>query len=286
MDSVNVPEVQFRPIQLTIVDLIAVLFPAFLWLILLVTTFYLFWPDSPIRPVSPPRVLQELMASATSTSIWAFTTVIVTALIGYALKPLAMGIAERLLGLPILEPGLKVLGKLHFSRYADKMARRSIRFCELEFPFDCLHDDEDYFKKLSTYFETRLECPIAALPAHSLFSVAKRFLRLASPAMWEESERMEAEARMAGVVLLAALYSSFLSVVAMCKYRTDLWEIGFWFLVSLSATLVLALGFMRMRDREVTYTYINTLLVLSEITAVGNSEHSVKSVATSPASGA
>ena len=272
VDFVKAPEAQFRPIPLTIADLIAIFLPGLLWLLLLVTTYYVLWPDSPVHPASPSRVLAYFAARTTSNWLTGLAAIVLAALIGYGLKPLAMEATARLMSLPALEPALKALGRLHFQRHYAKMARRSIRFCDLRFPYDCLHEDEDYFKRLKAYFEARLGCTIEALPAHSVFTVVKRYLRLASPPMWEESERMEAEVRMSGVLLLAVLYSFLLSLVALLRYRSDLWELGAWCVASLLATIGLTLGFLHMRDMEVSYNYINCLLVLSQSTPSGPAE--------------
>ena len=68
---------------------------------------------------------------------------------------------------------------------------------------------------------------------------------------------MEAEVRMAGSLFLAAIYSVVLHLV--------LWSFGYsggglWVVLSFVAALVLAVGFNKLRLREVGYTYLNFLL--------------------------
>ena len=267
MEILKTPDVQFRPIQLTIVDLIGIFFPGFAWLTLVLTTFYVFSPDPPVHPASPTRILQGLPAQFASTWTLALGAVASAILIGYALKPLAMGMTERLLRIKMVEPALRHATKLGMRGLWEKMSRRCVRFPDLKFPFDCLHEDQEYFRILVSYFESHLHCQVATLPGHGLFTLTKRFLRLSAPPLWEESEHMEAEARMVGSTLLAALYSFFLSVLALLRYRSEWWEIGSWCALSAVAVAVLSLSFIRTRDREVSYTYINSLLLLSTMTS-------------------
>lgn len=281
MEFVKTPETQFRPLPLTIIDLIAILLPGLLWLILFVTTFDVLWPRSPVVPATPSRVLLAFVTQAAPNWLTSLSALVMAALIGYGLKPLAMGITEKLLASPMLEPGLKIMGGLHFRRYKEKMNNKHIRFCDLRFPFDCLHEGEPYFTKLKEYFRVTLGCDVSTLPSHSMFTVAKRFLRISCPPLWEESERMEAEVRMCGTTLLAALYSFFLSLIAIARYRTDFWELGFWCFASLGAASVLTSDFIHTRDREVTYNYINCLLAISQLSEKPNPQHAGE-VGTSP----
>ena len=85
-----------------------------------------------------------------------------------------------------------------------------------------------------------------------------------SPACWEECERLEAEVRMNGAMYLAALFSFFLSAWAIILIHAYWQELISWMIASIISSLVLLAAFMHMRDREVFYTYLNTLLVLTE----------------------
>jgi hypothetical protein len=259
----NAPDVQFRPIPLTIVDLIAILFPGILWLLLFVTTYELI---SQKVPLAPWDVLNHLSGQISS---WpsGFGIFVTAALIGYAFKPLALETAESLVRVRLLEPIVKMVTHRHFRHYANKMRARSIRFHDLKFPFDALHSDEVYFIKLQRYFEERFDCKIDTGGGYNLFMFVKRHLRLISPAMWEECERLEAEVRMSASMLLAATYSLALAVFAILRYRTDVVKLTCWGAASLFATCALISGFMHTRDNEVSYAYVNCLLVVADSTS-------------------
>ncbi len=257
----SAPEAQFRPIPLTIVDLIAILLPGFLWLILFATTFEVLRQQT---PVVPWRVFQGMADRAASNWLIGAGILVMAALVGYVLKPIALQAAEFVVRLRIMEPVLEVVTRPHFRRYARKMHERGIRLRDLRFPFDALHRDEGYFLKLKAYFEHHFDCQIETGSGYSLFMFVKRHLRLTSPAMWEECERLEAEVRMSASLLLAVAYSLVLSVVAMVRYRADPLELGFWFAISLAASLAVVSGFMHIRDNEVSYAYVNCMLVVSQ----------------------
>jgi hypothetical protein len=83
---------------------------------------------------------------------------------------------------------------------------------------------------------------------------------------------MEAENRLSGATLLAALYSTVLSVIAIGRYHRPDWELASWCIASVGAALTLTLSVMQVRERDVSYNYINCLLVLSEIEQTRDSE--------------
>jgi hypothetical protein len=175
-----------------------------------------------------------------------------------------MQIVEFLTGHIIPNWFQSFLRKPYLGRYAAKMEASHIRLSELAFPFDLIHQDEPYFQRLKEHFERSLGCPISSLPVRGLFTVVKRYLRLASPPLWEESERMEAEVRMSGSMFLVACYSLVLSAMAIVRYWTISDFLASWFVVSFIAGIGLLGGFFYLRHREVSYTYINALLVLDD----------------------
>jgi hypothetical protein len=255
----SAPEAQFRPIPLTIVDLIAIFLPGFLWLILVATTLDVIRKAT---PVVPWRAFQGMADIAVKNWIVGLGIVAMAALVGYVFKPLALQGAEGLVRIRWLEPVLKFATRRHYRKYAEKMGK--IRVTALRFPFDAIHQDEAYFSRLKDYFEHRLGCAIESRSGYSLFMFVKRHLRLASPAVWEECERLEAEVRMSASTLLAVVYSLLLSMVAMVRYRTNLVELSAWFLLSAVACFAVVSGFMHIRDNEVSYAYVNCLLVVGE----------------------
>ena len=256
----SVSDPQFRPIPLTIVDLIAILFPGALWVFMMLTTYETIVKHIPITPWEEANRLSGVSQS------WSFGVClfVVGSLTGYALKPIALQTAQAVVRLRILGPLVNLLTSSHFRRYRQKMRSQSIRVHDLKFPFDALHSNEDYFVRLKQYFENRLGIKISSSSGYTLFMFAKRHLRLVSPAMWEECERLEAEVRVSASMLLAMLYSALLATLEIVVYRKELSSLILWCIGSSIATCILISGFMHTRDAEVTYTYANCLLLVAE----------------------
>jgi hypothetical protein len=135
---------------------------------------------------------------------------------------------------------------------------RSAGWRSLKFPYPSLHAGKPYFQKVRDVLKasTGLE-DIESLPGRQPFSTAKRYLHMVAPPLWEESERMEAEVRMAGALFLAALYSAGLHLVLWIGGSPSA---GRWTVFSLLAAGALAFGFNTLRTREVGYTYLNLLV--------------------------
>ncbi|WP_133513024.1 hypothetical protein [Candidatus Thiosymbion oneisti] len=170
--------------------------------------------------------------------------------IGYSLKPLSMQIAQQL------------------SKYAFKIPRRtrSFEIRDMVFPFDAFFSSKEYHSKVTSLMTRLLSLdPVSDLPGKVPFSSSKRYLRLLSPMLWEESERMEAEVRMIGGLFLASVYASVLSLTVVVsdalRFRdVPSLETCVWLFTVFFVTLVLGIGFNRNRLHEVEYTYMNVLL--------------------------
>lgn len=254
-------ESRFRPIPVTILDFLAVLLPGFVWLILLyVTAQFLINGDSEFVD-SPVSLLNNLTLSKESeaSSLPIVVCILVASLIiGYSLKPVAMRIAEM------------------FTIYLFKLHKdyRKVPLKKLKYPFREIYQDTENYKQVCNFINEHFSSSLEELKGHQTFSVAKRYLKLIAPSLWEECERMEAEVRMTGVLFLAAFYSFILSAIILIAklfgtlQNSPFGNILIWFVVSGFMSLILAEGFNRQRMREVGYTYLNALVAAKFKTSV------------------
>jgi hypothetical protein len=246
-------DAQFRPIPITILDFMAILIPGSVWLTLFLITSQFITIGYSYIINSPLDSLQNFSLKRDSEISWLpiiLSFILVALLIGYILKPIAMRSAEIISAI--------------FFRINKKYQK--IPLAKLRFPFKEIYEQTDCYKQTCTLIEEGLGCSPEVLPGHQPFSAAKRYLRLTAPSLWEESERMEAEVRMAGVLFLASLYSVGLSgIVIFVSWLGKLqevhwWNMWLWFTLSVLAMFILAEGFNRLRVREVGYTYVNALI--------------------------
>ena len=243
-------EPKFRPIPITILDFFAILLPGFVWLILIVTSLEIVLNSKSIS--SPIDAWKATAAAIRQQELWLglLSLVVVSVLIGYILKPLAMFTSQSL-----------TIYFFKFSRRTKHIPRKGLKF-----PYDGVYTNTEYYKKVNEFIEQLVRCPPEQLPGSKLFGAAKRYLRLAAPSLWEESERMETEVRMTGALFLGCLYSALLSIVVLVlsyigvtdpRPRMETWC---WFFLSLITAFVLGFSFNRLRLREVGYTYVNSLI--------------------------
>jgi hypothetical protein len=244
-------EPKFRPIPITILDLLAILLPGFAWLILLCATLQIALHGQIPIINSRSAAWDRLAGVAMQSSSWVAGAILISLslMLGYTLKPVAMRIA-----------GYLAKGTFWFEHDI-----RDSPDCKRLFPFTGMYPQTE--QKVSILLERKLGCAPATLPGHQPFASAKRFLRLGAPTLWEESERMEAEVRMTGVLFLAACYSVALSGGTLALQLLNVWvssdnKLGTlcWFVASLLAAFVLSQGFNHLRVREVGYTYVNLLI--------------------------
>jgi hypothetical protein len=127
----------------------------------------------------------------------------------------------------------------------------------MRFPYDAYFKSTSYYRQACKVLKRVIKVDPEELPRVGTFAGAKRYLHAAVPALWEESERMEAEVRLLGSLHLAAIYSALLhAVLAVAGYR---WGLA-WSALSVIFALALALGFNIVRFREIAYTYVNVLI--------------------------
>jgi len=236
-------ETKFRPIPITILDFLGVLVPGFLWLVLLADTYFALRPSP--SGVGLVQAWRQITAMASGNGNWSGTLFLVLGalVIGYTLKPLAMSITEI------------------FTRPLLYLRRdtRQVGWQAMKFPFNGFFSKQAYYPRVCQL----LSNAVGGIDIHQLhgtvpFAAAKRYLRATAPTLWEESERMEAEVRMAGALFLAASYSVVLNVSLFVRGYDDSAILA---ILSFVAALFLAVGFNVLRLREVGYTYLNLLLV-------------------------
>jgi hypothetical protein len=253
-------EPKFRPIPITILDFFAILLPGFVWFILIVTTLEIALNRKPIS--SPIDAWQMIAAATKEQDIWlaVLSLLAMSVLIGYIVKPLAMFTSQYL--------------TIYFFKLSART--KDIPRDELKFPYDGVYTNTEYYKNVKDFIEQLTRCSPEKLPGSKLFGAAKRYLRLAAPSLWEESERMETEVRMTGALFLACLYSALLGAmtvilsyvrVADPSKRIETWC---WFFLSIITAFVLGFSFNRLRLREVGYTYLNALIASGPPSLLGN----------------
>ena len=244
----------FRPIPLTILDFLAALLPGFIWLVLVSTTWALFacpsgpsaWPTAPTPLLGWDGLVAEVKNVGDTLGI--FSIVIASLIIGYPIKAISMALAA------ILSRPLAAL----LREVRPGLTKR------WEFPFTEFYS-KTLMDTLSTLVIRRAGMRPKYLPRRQPFSTAKRYLRMAAPELWEESEQMEGEVRMVGALFLASLYCFSLELVlVLTSVLGDMtWRprgAVLWCVFALIATVILGYAYHKLRYREVSYTYLNALL--------------------------
>lgn len=248
-------DAKFKPIPLTLLDFMGILLPGVLWLLLLTITLQFIVNGDSVIVHSPLKALVQATTQRNPELSWTpiiLSVLAASLLIGYILKPVAMRSAE-FLALPFLKRQRRFRG----------IASRRLRY-----PFRYFYKTSECHREVFNFIKRELHCSPYRLPGSQPFSSAKRYIRLVAPPLWEESERMEAEIRMAGALLLGAAYSCLLSGGLLILHVTRFVPLPFdrnyviWFVASIIATVILAESFNYLRLREVGYTYVNALIAL------------------------
>lgn len=244
-------ETKFRSVPITILDFLGILIPGLLWLVLLIESYQVF-TDSGARASGIARTFEQLSKFASAGGTWFGPLSIIFAAIvtGYSIKPLALRVAG-------------LFTKPLFSLLSES---RGVPWRSMHFPYHAYFANTSYYKKACQVLERVMGLDPEGLPRVGPFAGAKRYLHAAAPALWEESERMEAEVRLLGALFLAAVYSAVLHFgLALAGFTNAI----AWAVISLILTLVLAVGFNIVRFREVAYTYVN-VVIAGGLGAFGN----------------
>jgi hypothetical protein len=227
----------FAPLRVTFVDLLGALLPGMVWLVVLATLLQVV--AAPLSAPTPIDTAMWLVDTGSAMGNAHLVLLLVAALaIGYGSKPLTNAPAEFL-----------------------------VSWMGGRFPYADDHMSHDYFTELE-------QLAVEVTRAQELkdikflhvqpFSTCKRYLRVHSPALWEEAEHAEAETRMLGSLFLAAVVSTLL--VPIASVSAGKWTPAMTTAVILSVLLMVVFGaaFRRRRKREVSIVYLNTLITLRE----------------------
>jgi hypothetical protein len=225
----------FRPVNISIIDVIGVFLPGLVWTVLL-TTVGILVSQPTNRGLSPVGIALTLIKDQPTSSYVALA--LLALLAGFIVKPSATRLSEIFCSLDAFwKPG----------------PRKDHRF-----PYDAEFRSQPYFKKVEESITSQLGFSPDLLPGHGAASAAKRLLRLMSPLLWEECEHREAEVRMIGSLFLAALFSSCAASIQLIRAAS---AISFrWFVASLLAAIVLGYSMRTIRRAEVKYVYLNFLI--------------------------
>ena len=239
---------EFRPIPITILDFLGVLLPGWVWLFLIAATID-FIITGKATPASGWHKIISIQKQG-GTWLGPLAAVFSALIVGYSLKPVSMRIAQQ------------------FSKFFFKLssATRSYTGKEMVFPFTSYFSSRPYYSKVNSILKRVCDLDSEnVLPGKAPFSPAKRYLRLLSPVLWEESERMEAEVRMIGGFLFASVYTNLLSCIIIFVTSVNTQTLPhlrewLWLISTFLLTFLLGIGFNKNRLHEVEYTYMNMLL--------------------------
>lgn len=237
--------------RLPIVDFLGVLLPGLTWFVLLLcTNMYLKWLfEGPPLPeaFSPVQVVIELAVDADQA---------VTHNVTLSQSPLLLSIVIAV---------SYVLGRI--SKAFSMRISESICFPEallhrnrdLRFPYNAKHKDKAYFRMLTSAVRKYCGADWTDLPSTQPIVACYRILNALSPPLWAQVQTREAECRLTGSLFLCFLYSSALATAVLASrgssYTTIVWLVGSSFCAG-----ILARAFRIVRQREVEYMYIDTLL--------------------------
>jgi hypothetical protein len=182
-------DTKLRPIPFTIVDFLGILIPGLVWLVLLAEAFALCCTKQQLP--TPLTSLKAIIDCCGIGDSWVRTVIIITMSlsVGSVFKAFSMSLAQRLA--PVI-----------WSSYENKLECRYIKF-----PYAEIYKTTETYQKAQAALSNILRFDPESLDRSKTFSVAKRFLRVVTPPLWDECEKREAEVRMTGNLLLAAVFS-------------------------------------------------------------------------------
>lgn len=138
-------ETKVRPVPITIMDILGALIPGFMWLFLMIATYISIGNISYATKVSPHiETWQKISDFIQTQNIWFATVAVISVsfLIGYLWIPLAMPWATKT---------VMILWK------RDKDIK-AIPLEKLEFPFDVIFENTEYYKEVSKRMESMINC--------------------------------------------------------------------------------------------------------------------------------
>jgi hypothetical protein len=247
------------PLRLSIVDFLGVFLPGAVWAILMITTLEVFgWTEfsSDSTPFSTARRLLGVSHAppAGPTFGLPFYTglALFALLLGYLVKALSAKPAEWI--------------AFHIAKLRSKKLRTDCKAscaADYRFPFPAKYRAEPYFTSIEEIVNKRLGHDWTQLPGYQPFESCKRLLRVYAPALWEEAQQREAQVRFLVSLLLAALYSTALSILSLLISAVrgrGTAEAFCWFSISALISVLLSTTLWTRRHREVEDVYLSTLI--------------------------
>lgn len=278
MGSPTEMKVPLQPISMSTTDFLAVLIPGFLWTYLLISTLLVATSSDSLRKtansgapkldkspiVATWSVIDTELSRPGRSWIANLFTILLPLIVGSTFKAISMRAAQA---------SSKPFAWFKLRKH------RNLRNKALEFPFRAYFMDtcswlqeqaDDIYRELLTHKSLGkrrfLHGDIGDynLPGNPPFGGLKRYIQLTAPALGNQSQKMEAEVRLYGSLYLISLYSISLGIASLALYRWEepaLYVNIIWLSFSVAGALLLGEGFIKIRLREVGYTYVNAILV-------------------------
>lgn len=215
----------FEQIHIKFLDFMAIFLPGVIWLVLMIATYQFFH----IKMILTPLIVWNMINSLSWISI--IPLIIASLLIGYILHPFGTPVSAWL------------LGQFKFNRL----------LLYYKFPFKELHEEKPYYNMVNELIEQHIGVQAKDLPGYQPFSTAKRFLRMNSPYLWEEIERLESYVEFTAAIFLAATYNLFFAMIILGFQ-------SYYLIFSMTVILISSRAFIIFRYEEVKYTYLNFIV--------------------------
>ena len=250
----------YRPLSLTIVDFLGTLLPGVIWLALVSTAVNLASGSNPASSTTPMTAVSKAFLIFNDGGAVHLMGLLVLAFVcGMLPRTVAMSWTEFLArGIPLI-----LLGK-----------RSS--YSQLVFPYNGLFNSTPLFREVESIIKLHSNLDVKELPGNGAFSYCKRFLKVTSLELCEESERREAEVRMTGSLILASIVSVLLSLAALLE-GLNFVEFLRWSGISVGLGLLFVSAFRRKRMKEVEYVYLNTVVASAAKKFAGSTSYGVRS---------
>ncbi|KXJ04739.1 hypothetical protein AC249_AIPGENE8574, partial [Exaiptasia diaphana] len=166
----------------------------------------------------------------------------------------------------LLLPGLllavrDVLWMLDYYRVTEVGSSNHI---EQRTPYDALHKEKGYYRRLAAAIESRVGRALDEIPGNGLFSAAKSMLHAyeETSGLSEMVQYREAEVRMLSSLLLASIFSLLLAASELSgSPGTSL----AWLAVSVLLVIVMGSAFAARRRYEVVSVYLYSLIALPQM---------------------
>jgi len=249
-----------KTLSLTLVDVLGVLVPGFVWLSLLSMLVHIVLTGSVDLTVEYSIARRVFTNSSTVLQSAVLIMLSGTALItGYMAKAFAMRTAGSIesffLGawsILIRPAGFGTTRKQFFSQILNS---------KWQFPYPFVHEGKAYFVALTTIVAGHSALGNEDLPG-KVFGYCKRLTKVMAPELWAEGQQLEAEVRMMGSLFLASVLGVVIALLSYAISRDPrLWRVA---LLTSILTVTFGMAFSRLRQQQVLFTYLNAVIAWSE----------------------